>query len=39
MKSNVGALISQMDTYQAKTEANREELVAALKASQERMSV
>jgi hypothetical protein len=37
MKSEVGAIVSQMDTHQAKTEANHEELVAAVKASQERM--
>jgi hypothetical protein len=34
MKTWIEALISRMDVHQAKTEANHEELMAAMKASQ-----
>jgi hypothetical protein len=37
MKSKIGALTSWIDTHQAKTEPNHEELMAAMKVSQERM--
>jgi uncharacterized protein (DUF885 family) len=36
-KSKIGALVSWMDVNQAKTEGNHEELMATMKANQERM--